>query len=178
MLLNAFPPMGYRTTASRHNLDGFLNWTLKHSPDENSAHGFGYCQLYSHGAIESVDASSLIRESREGKGPAIIPTYESGVVDAISVYLDGYKQIGIAPPVAIGLSLLGCKGACMYLEHNERWNIKQPLIDRDAAILSEVVIESLDIDVAMEMKPIFDIVWNACGFAGSYNYREWTPRSR
>ena len=52
-------------------------------------------------------------------------------------------------------------------------------IDRDTLILPDVVIDKMDIDAPQEMKPIFDAVWNACGFSRSLNYNEdgkWSPR--
>jgi hypothetical protein len=51
-------------------------------------------------------------------------------------------------------------------------------IDRDAVILPDVAIDSLDVDVPQVMKPIFDMIWNACGFPRSFNYDtsgKWAP---
>jgi hypothetical protein len=46
------------------------------------------------------------------------------------------------------------------------------LIDRDILLLPEVIIENYTDKVENILKPIFDTVWNACGFNGSSNYDE------
>jgi hypothetical protein len=54
----------------------------------------------------------------------------------------------------------------------------QPM-ESDVAILPPVQIGSLDEEVPTVMKPIFDAVWNACGYPRSYNYTEngtWNVR--
>lgn len=45
-------------------------------------------------------------------------------------------------------------------------------IDRDVLSLPEVVIEDLEYEdqAPKLLKPCFDAVWNACGFAGSLNF--------
>ncbi len=56
-------------------------------------------------------------------------------------------------------------------------------IDRDTLVLPEVFIEDYESiinesEVARTLRPIFDAIWNACGFERSYNYDEdgnWNP---
>ena len=43
-------------------------------------------------------------------------------------------------------------------------------IDRDILCLPEILIESYDIDTRIVLKPCFDSVWNACGYAKSQLY--------
>jgi hypothetical protein len=43
-------------------------------------------------------------------------------------------------------------------------------IDRDVLFLPEVVVESYDVKAESILKPIFDSVWNACGFPRSLHY--------
>ncbi len=158
----------------RPNLDGFLTWI----PPTELTHGISYCQVFSHGAVEAVRAGSVLGGRTEDGRNAIYPAYEPHVVDALKRYLRGYQEIGVAPPVVVALSLLGCKGYCMWAGS---WCQHQVLysIDRDAVILPDVVIDSFDVDVPQVMKPIFDAVSNACGFRHSFNYDKtgnWQPR--
>lgn len=173
VLLNAFPPIGGRRLDVRYNVDGFLTWI----PAGEPTHGFSYCQLFSHGAVEAVGAGAVLGgESKSNQG-VIVCDYEGDVVDGVTLYLTGYKKIGIIPPIAIGLSLLGCKGSCLWTGSHCRGRVL-PSIDRDAVILPDVVIDSLDVDVTQVMKPVFDMVWNACGYPRSLNYDEagnWAP---
>jgi len=173
VLRNGFPPIAGRRQDCRRNLDGFLTWV----PAGEPTHGFSYCQLFSHGAIEAVGAGSVFGGKTDDNRNVIVSDYERDVIDAVGRYLEGYKTIGVTPPVAIALSLLGCKGATLRPIGWDR-GCQTHSIDRDAVILPDVVIDSLDVDVPQEMKPIFDTVWNACGFARSLNYDKdgnWKP---
>lgn len=177
VLQNGFVPFSSRNIDARHNLDGFLTWIPGWDPDARQTHGFGYCQLFSHGAVEAVDAGNAFGGTTKDGRKVIGSDYEVYVVDAVERYLAAYKTIGLTPPVVIALSLLGCKGACMVTGGYYRDRVL-PSIDRDAAILPEVVVDSLDVDVPQVMKPIFDMVWNACGYPCSRNYDEdgkWNP---
>lgn len=172
VLIDSFLPMGTsQNFGCRHNLDGLLIWI----PSGERAHG--YCQVFRHGALEAVD-TVVFGRIRQDNQRLIVPEYERHVVDAVRKCLTSYTQIGITPPVVIALSLLGCKGACMYTDRVSEGCVVST-IDRDAVILPEVVIDSLDVDVPQVLKPIFDTVWNACDFRRSLNYDEngkWKPR--
>ena len=179
-LLNGFPPIAGTRFEPRYKLDGFLTWIPSWNRAEHRTHGFGYCQLFSHGAIEAAGAGSLLGGTAEDGQSVIASDYEVHVVDAVDTYLQGYKLLGLTPPVVIALSLLGCKGACLSAGGQRGW--PPDSIDRDAAVLPEVVIESLDVNVPQVMKPIFDLVWNACGYPYSCNYEQksgkWQPQRR
>ena len=43
-------------------------------------------------------------------------------------------------------------------------------IDRDVLFLPDVLIEEPPSDLPRTLRPIFDAVWNACGFVQSLNY--------
>jgi hypothetical protein len=43
-------------------------------------------------------------------------------------------------------------------------------IDRDALLLPDVIAEEFDVDVPKLLKPVFDGLWNACGYPRSLNY--------
>jgi hypothetical protein len=43
-------------------------------------------------------------------------------------------------------------------------------IDRDIVIVPPIWVEDFDADVATSLRPAFDSVWRASGFAGSPNY--------
>ena len=173
-LQTLFPPVGCRGWNTRYNLDGFL--TDSGARKDGEGHN-GYCQLFFDGSLESVFSDMLRRHS---DGPDFIASiaYEKYLIEAVMFYLKGYKQIGLVPPVAISLALLGFKGSVMYTGAPYFPYELHP-IDRDTVILPDVVIDKLDIDVPHAMKPMFDAVWNACGFPRSQNYDEggkWNPK--
>ena len=104
--------------------------------------------------------------------------YEQYLIKAVQSYLKGMKGLGLTPPVSLSLALLGCKGSYMSVDIQQRPHNWHP-IDRDTVLLPDVIIDSLDVDVPQEMKPVFDAVWNACGFPRSFNYDKdgkWDPK--
>ncbi len=106
-------------------------------------------------------------------------TYEREIIEACKKYISSYKAIGVAPPIAIMLSLVGCKGVEMLLSQARQWrgNPTGP-IDREVAAMPEITIENLDEDLPRALKPIFDSVWQDCGWPRSLNYDDqgnWHP---
>ena len=171
-------PIGASGCDHRYNLDGFLTYDKDY---ENQTLNDGYCQVFFDGVIESVYSDILTvnggRKPQKGETGFIASVaYEKYIIEAIQHYIKGYKAFGIETPIIISMALLGCKGAYLYVGNfNRQW---QP-IDRDIVIFPEVQVESLDVPVTKLMKPIFDAVWNACGYPHSCNYDDngnWNPR--
>ncbi len=156
----------------RHNLDGFLNY--------DAEGGTGYLQVFHDGAAETVDAE-LIGIHGQRYSP-FVPSgvYEQKLIQACQKYMCGYKALGVAPPIAVMLSLVGCKGVEMLLSQARQWlgNPTGP-IDRDVAAMPEITIENLDTaELPRTLKPIFDSLWQACGWPRSLNYDKqgnWAP---
>ncbi len=172
-LSTSFKPIGSYGGNRRYNVDGLLTCSGER---DGIAGQHGYCQLFSDGSIESVYSNVLLRGEAGGRRNIPSAEYEAYLMRGISSYLEGYRQLDLAPPMMISLALLGCKGAIMSVR-GFVWPEEQHPIDRDTVLLPDVVIDSLDVDVPKEMKPIFDAVWNACGYPCSQNYDEngeWT----
>ncbi len=49
-------------------------------------------------------------------------------------------------------------------------NETQHPIDRDLLLLPEAVIENYSIKSEEILRPLFDLIWNACGFQRSLNF--------
>lgn len=49
-------------------------------------------------------------------------------------------------------------------------------IDRDILNLPEIIIEKQDLDVERLLHPIFNMIWNACGYEKSLNYDDNNKR--
>ena len=182
-IVQLFPPIGSGGD-HRYNLDGFV--TIGSEYQKGDGHT-AYSQVFFNGAVEAVYAD-ILQPAREWGGQAdrlFIASvhYEKVVIQAIRSYLDAYRNLGIAPPIVISLALLGCRGAFMYADERLMQRLSRRshyhVIDRDPALIPEIVVESLDADTPQIMKPIFDAIWNACGFPHSLNYDEhgkWNPR--
>jgi len=52
-------------------------------------------------------------------------------------------------------------------------------IDRDILLLPEIIIESYEVSAEKVLRPLFDSIWNACGFPRDLYYNdngEWAPK--
>lgn len=148
----------------RHNFDGFLTYT-----DCGPLGHTSYVQIFHNGSIEAVEAY-LLHNKKEGTGLIPSDCFEQKLIEAVKRYLLIQKQLGVEPPIFIMLSLLGVSGYIMHVSPFQfRLGNVNP-IDRDILLVPEIMLESLDCDVAEVMRPAFDAVWNASGFPRSMNY--------
>jgi hypothetical protein len=161
-----FLPIKRHSCNDRHNLDGFLVYATS---EDNNTRSRGYAQIYASGVIEAVSADIVYEE--QGVWYFGSHAYERHLKDAVDMYLNVYRNLGVLPPVHISLALVGCKGILFDNETNLHYGGGEP-IDRDPAIMPDVMIESLSPNTGKEMRPIFDAVWNACGLPRSLNYDE------
>lgn len=146
---------------SRYNFDGLLCFT-------NTL--YSYAQVFRNGIIEAVDA--FILKPREPNNPSRnIPSiqYEKKVIQKLSEYITVQNNLGVEPPFLIMLSLLDVKGYSMYVSSDFMFD-RVHQIDRENLVMPEVIVENFDFEPSKIIKPIFDAVWNACGYPGSLNY--------
>lgn len=179
LLRSNFIPISAGGWNHRFNLDGFLTYQT----DRETGLVNSYCQMFFDGSIEAVYADIL--RTNNGRKPQFednkfiaSQAYERYVVGAVKNYLNGYRALGVEAPIVISMTLLGCKGAYMFTDFDSAYDARP--IDRDVAILPEVKVENLDEEVPTVMRPIFDAVWNACGYQRSLNYTEngiWNVRT-
>lgn len=155
------PPIYSGGWNNRHNLDGIVTFT---GPDRENGLCLNYTQLFRSGAVEAVTTSHF-----DAGTTRIFPDYEERLIEALRAYLKLEELLGVQPPVALMVSLVGVKGYRMGL--SPRYS--QAMfggIDRDVVVGSEVLIESTGINPIQALRPCFDIVWNACGYPRSENY--------
>jgi hypothetical protein len=78
------------------------------------------------------------------------------------------EAIDCAAPVVVGLSLLKAKGLRMGVD---RFNFDNgnPIAEENI-ILPETVVDDLATPAEKVLKPMFDMVWNACGHRQSLNF--------
>jgi Putative DNA-binding domain len=161
------PGGGGGGVSKRHNFDGIV--TYSHMGDDPSP---SYLQLFRTGIIESVDTGiiQVADMARIGMAEGQITiwgeSFERQVLGDVQQYLNVQGSLGVTPPVVIMLSLLTVKGAFMYtiMPFKQKW------IDREHLLVPEVMAETFTVDVGELLKPVFDVVWNACGYAESPFY--------
>lgn len=161
-LENKFPrPLDSDGGCSRKlNFDGLVTFDQKTERRSSS-----YLQVFRNGIIEAVDTNNLIKY--EGRR-LVDPNYESMILEGIAQYLKVQSNLGVEPPLFIMLSFLGVRGYEMAVD--DGWGRRSKLIDRDALLINEIMLESFDVNFVSLMKPSFDIVWNSTGYSRSPSY--------
>jgi hypothetical protein len=162
-------PMIWSSGKYRYNLDGFLTYSAG-----NSARTHSYVQMFRNGIIEAVEGT-LLEEDQ------IIPasSYEEELIKSVPGYLSVLKALNVALPVFISLTLVGVEGYSMGVDRFRRF--ESTPIDREVLILPEVMIETYECKIDEVLRPIFDSIWNACGYPKSLNYDKegkWHPYGR
>ena len=153
-------PMGTTTWNRRLNLNGVLTFGTQ----EPCA---TYTQLYRNGTLEAVQGRIL---AHEYENRMVIPSvaYEQYILQYLPRCFRLLEGIGATAPVVVALTLLKTTG--LYMGVNNLWGDNGYPIDSDSLILPEVVVESLTMPANQILKPLFDLVWNACGFPSSSNF--------
>lgn len=153
-------PMASSSWDRRLNLDGIVVFG-----GGNPAHT--YTQLYRTGVIEAVQGSVL---AHEHEGKLIIPSisYEQYIFQYLPHCFQVLQRIGANVPVVVALSLIGTRGLEMSVDRFG-FEVSYP-IDMDRLILPETVVYDFSMPVGRILKPMFDLVWNACGQPASKNF--------
>lgn len=156
------PIYGRFHDAPRHNFDGLL----AHDKWGNEVAAGSYVQVFGNGVIESVEGRLFSYSDSKGLDMTLIEEY---LYHALERYLKVQQKLGVSPPAVLMLSLLGISGYYVAVEHSHTY-YQDKVIHEDNLLLPEEVIDNLDSIAEKIMKPLFDRVWNAAGWAGSMNY--------
>lgn len=168
-----FPPIAAGGWNRRLNMDGLVTFR---AAGESNLSARSYTQVFRNGCVEAV-CNDLINDNEAMKS---IPSvwYEQETISAVTQYLKAYEGLGVAPPILCFLTLQGVEGAQMQVGPDHTSRDAYP-IDRDTLVLPDVSITDLNCNVAGLLRPVFDMVWNSCGYLRSFNYNsdgEWAPR--
>lgn len=150
----------------RINIDGFLSY----SNDGGNGSVNSYAQFFRDGKIEYVESGLLA----PGENPAHGIPYlcsESEMMKTVTQSLNLYKKAQVVPPVVIYVALLNVKGLTINPGRNYFVRRTHP-IDREMLMLPEVVANDFDVAVDELIKPVLDAIWNACGYAECFCYKE------
>ncbi len=158
-----FVPIGSSTANSaRINFDGILKSS---NADPQATQHRAYVQLYRNGIIETVD-STLADAS-------IISNLDDRLIREITRSLNDLAMVGIEPPYAVLVSLVGVLGARFNFRRGQdsQWNDNlSDRLDRDQYHFDEVIFETIptaQAEFASIIRPILDQMANAGGQATS-----------
>ena len=149
----------------RINLEGVLSYSGGRNDKSHSC-----VQLYRNGIVEGVEGLIL----HAGRDKKIIPslTYELELLKSLTEYLNLLKELGVNMPIVIFLTLIGAKDWEIGVDRMKFGGDEYYKIDRDILQLPETIIESYDTEPKDILRPMFDLIWNACGYKRSYNFDE------
>ena len=154
-------PMGTNAWTYRLNLDGIVTFGTA-SPCQ------AYTQLFRNGVLEVVQGRILAgpREDR-----LVIPSiaFERYVMQYLPQCLHLLETLGAGLPIVVAMTLTNTKGLWMGVDTFLRDEAGYP-IDAETIILPETIVESFTTPIQQILKPMFDLIWNACGFPGSENF--------
>jgi hypothetical protein len=115
---NKFAPIGsVMASGARINLEGVLKTS---NADRKATEQRGYVQLYRNGIVETVDSTVTAKSS----GTPIISGLDDVLIQEIMRSLDDLATVGVEPPYALLVSLLGVMGARFHLvrdRHDPAW---------------------------------------------------------
>lgn len=164
-----YPP-GSGGANLRYNFDGFLMFSqLRPGSDVTST---SYTQAFRNGFVEFVSAE--ISHPTTSERVLWADGIESDVITAVRNHLNYLSTVEISPPVYVTLSLVGIAGYSVREPFNApniyAGVVRQHGMDRDQLFLPEVFIEDFEHPVETALKPLFDVIWQAAGLAGSPYY--------
>jgi hypothetical protein len=154
-------------STGRLNFDGFVSYPgyVGNIVPTLERPARSYTQLFRNGIVESahVQYNPTVNGQVEKN---INPSYETRIVQGIKKFLNVQTQLGVSPPTAVLLAILGVKGRSISKENSDDGLWAAIPFEQDDLVLSEMVLENLEDDISKKMRPIFDIVLNAAGLKG------------
>lgn len=143
----------------RYNIEGF-----KAFPVWNEG-SYSHTQIFTNGAIEYFTNKIQVNEA------FAICEIEVMLLNAVARYFELFKKANIIPPFVISLSLHNCKGIKIYYKNISYYHDLYPPKSNYLNI-PEIVINSMDVNLDLEMKPLFDGMWRVFGAPRSDSYHE------
>jgi hypothetical protein len=145
----------------RYNLDGLL----KYYTIRESGALISYLQIFRNGALEAgyVYGDCVARGINGGE-------LETEIIRSLGRYLHAESRLGVEPPFVVMLSLVGV-GGC-WVGNPGGYYARRHNIDQDDLLLPDVLIEDFRVEVDVVLRPLFDVLWQASGYARCPNYGE------
>lgn len=148
---------------TRFNIDGHTAYDL-----DKDIKTYFYTQIFRNGIVESVDFEILHKNASNEVFP--LNYYTKEISKSFMEFLKYFKENQMQLPMIFLLSIINAKGIPIE-HHHARNNVN--FLDRDEINLSEVLIDNYEIEnYDLQIKPVLDSLWNACGFSHCYNYSE------
>lgn len=171
----AFPPFGSKSAPHWNvNFDGLL---MVSNAQERSPTQRAYTQLYRNGIVEAV-ASSLTtgEQAPDGLGRRLTTVdLEGTVLIQLVRYLKGLCDVGVEPPFAVMISLVGVKGVKIKVGLKAQWHFDDNpvLLDRDQFHFGEAILNTVPNSIqecGVMLRPFVEQLANMAGYASSASF--------
>jgi hypothetical protein len=169
-----FPPLASSSARTwRINFDGILRLS---NANEKAGEQRAYVQVFRSGIVESVASSVAVGERPEGVPPRLLSYKIEGMMLLNGVrYLKTLAALGVEPPYAVLLSLIGVKGAAINVGIQANWADDDDItiLDRDQLHFTEVILETVprsNQELGVMLRPLIEQIANAAGRAKSSSY--------
>jgi len=158
----ALQPIAASPATWRFNLDGFVVHTLSDDRPRQC-----YTQWFRDGALEIVSGRAIVKDERNG---GFYPWgMEEAVIGRFAKLQEFWSQVGVAPPIFVGLTLTGVKD-WKVLYNPYGFGTDYGAFDRDVVMSQEVIVSDLHAASDVVLRPLFDFVWNGGGWPQSPSY--------
>ncbi len=148
------------------NLDGFMTY----STYDKKVHSF--TQLFRDGILEFYTSDFHSKDESKGDMFQINGAYIEGlVVESITKAFEVYTEFKIEGPYAIFINLFDTENGVLVGD-SRIWSYRATLIGRNSIFLPSIVLQSNTVNLWEELKPMFDILWQAGGYPKSPYYKE------
>lgn len=161
-----FRPIGSSGWNSTFNFDGYLTYAIYND-------SYSYVQFFRNGIVEAVYAGAPEKKELG------LPYHENRIVGSLEEYMKSLKGLEVNLPIFIFLTFVGVKGYKVVFSGMQAYNLSgYHEIDRAILLLPELIIDNYALDIDTIMKPVFDVLWNACGLPKSVSYDEEGKRKK
>ena len=167
-------PLFTDNSNARFNLNGVVFTSVTAGEPQSG----NYLQVFRHGAIESVSSRLITADS--GQRLIYTATVEPELFNSSRDYLGLLKGLDVGPPIVLMLSILGLQGYKIIPASEQRaWKSFRNPIPQNEILFPDVLIEDMDADPTVFLRPILDMLWQAAGWERCENYdghAKWSSR--
>nr|MDO8119457.1 hypothetical protein [Candidatus Sigynarchaeota archaeon] len=148
----------------------------------------GHVQLYKDGVFESVSCVKTYTDYVKERNIDYlrIEAFETDCVSGLGRFLNLYSRIGISPPLVLIFTLINFrsfklvfyKDSKPYYEAYKKEVVQS--FDKESKVLTfaPILLDNFAARPDVILRPIFDQIWNTCGFTHSLSYDDtgnWNP---
>ena len=168
MTENSFSPIKKSGYQSRFNIDGRVTFYM------DGTNSSSYCQVFRRGEIEAANTNLFYKKENANFIHGV--SYEKSIIDATTEYINTLINLSAPYPFLVMMSMtdaLGCR-----MDPSPRYYRNNTPIDRQILQFPDILLEDDSHEISQKLRPIFDAVWNACGYERSHNFDEkgnWNP---